>query len=472
MIGYPGTIASTRQEAGRAGRKTDTALSVLVASADPLDQFLAHHPQYLFDRSPEQALIQPDHLLIVLNHLRCAAFELPFRKGDPFGTLSAENVAEYLSFLENSGVLHQSRERFYWMADQYPANTISLRSTTPETFLLQVEEEGLHRTIGQVDQASAYWMVHPEAVYLHEGQQYLVNNLDIEKKIAYLQPFHLDYYTEPLQDTTVEKKTTLKTDQVQGGGKAYGDMVVTNTVTGYRRIKWVTHEMLGSGPLDLPSVQLVTMGYWLWLDENTVDRLKSEGLWTNAPNDYGPNWPLQRKRVLERDQYRCQVCGSLEIENGHHIHHKKPFRSFSNPEEANNLTNLVTLCPSCHRKVEQAVRIRSGLAGVSFLVGKLAPLFLMCDEHDLGVSSDPQSSLTDGQPTVIIYDNIPGGLGLSEHLYDLHDELVSRAFETVTTCDCLDGCPSCVGPGGENGMGGKRETLAIFSILKDNTRKV
>ncbi len=219
MIGYPGTIAATRQEAGRAGRKADNSLAVLVASADPLDQFLAHHPEYLFEQSPEQALIQPDHLLIVLNHIRCAAFELPFKNGKSFGAMRKETVAEFLQFLEASGLLHQSRGQFYWMADQYPANEISLRSSSPGTFLLQVENENQRTTIGQVDDPSAYWMVHPQAIYFHEGQQYLVKELDIPKKIALLEQFHLDYFTEPLKETTVEQNSTLKKDPVLGGGK-------------------------------------------------------------------------------------------------------------------------------------------------------------------------------------------------------------------------------------------------------------
>jgi DEAD/DEAH box helicase domain-containing protein len=472
LAGYPGTIAATLQQAGRAGRKSEASLAILVTSADALDQFLAHHPEYILNRSPEHALIQPDHLLIVLNHIRCAAFELPFETGESFGKLGANIVAEYLQYLETSGILHQSGGRYFWMADQYPANDISLRSTSPDSVLLEVEDGGVWKTIGQVDQASAYWMVHPEAVYLHEGQQYIVETLDLEKKIAFLQPLHLDYYTEPLQESTVEKTSTLKENPIPGGGKAYGELIITNQVTGFRKVKWLTREVLGTGMLDLPTTQLITTGFWLWLDSESVDRLQVEGLWTNAPNDYGPTWPQQRLRALERDHHRCQICGALEINAPHHVHHKTPFRTFPSTEAANTLENLITVCPSCHRKVEQAVQMRSGLAGLAYVLGKLAPLFLMCDEHDLGVTSDPQSSLADGQPVAIIYDNIPAGIGLSEQLYDLHEELVSRAFEIVSTCDCEDGCPSCVGPAGENGAGGKRETLAIFSMLRGTDRKV
>jgi DEAD/DEAH box helicase domain-containing protein len=144
-----------------------------------------------------------------------------------------------------------------------------------------------------------------------------------------------------------------------------------------------------------------------------------------------------------------------------------PFRSFTSAEVANRMDNLITLCSSCHRRVEQNVRMRSGLAGMAYVLGNLAPFFLMCDARDLGVHSDPQSPLGEGQPTVVIYDDMPVGIGLSERLFDLHDELLARAHETVLKCDCTDGCPSCVGPAGENGVGGKRETLEIFERIRE-----
>ena len=134
-------------------------------------------------------------------------------------------------------------------------------------------------------------------------------------------------------------------------------------------------------------------------------------------------------------------------------------------ERANRMENLITLCPNCHHRAETAVRVRSGLAGLAFVLGHLAPLFLMCDSRDLGVHADPQSPLCDGQPAVVIYDQVPAGIGLSQHLFSIHDELLMRAQELVMTCECLDGCPSCVGPGGELGTGGKQETLAILSEL-------
>jgi DEAD/DEAH box helicase domain-containing protein len=176
LSGYPGTIAATWQQVGRAGRGSEDSLAVLVKTASPLDQFLAHHPDYFFERSPEQALINPDNLLILLDHLQCAAFELPFEQGEDFGKVPANQVAEFLQFLHESGVIHQSRGKYFWMAEHYPAERLSLRSASANRVLLQVPQEDAWSTIGEVDIESAPWMVHPQAVYLHEAQTYLVEN--------------------------------------------------------------------------------------------------------------------------------------------------------------------------------------------------------------------------------------------------------------------------------------------------------
>jgi DEAD/DEAH box helicase domain-containing protein len=188
-------------------------------------------------------------------------------------------------------------------------------------------------------------------------------------------------------------------------------------------------------------------------------------LWTNDPNQYGPNWRLQKDRARERDGFRCQVCGAEENGVAHNVHHKIPFRSFSSYEQANQLPNLITLCPSCHHRAETVIRMRSGLSGLAYALGNLAPFFLMCDSRDFGVHSDPQSPLAEGKPVVVLYDLIPAGIGFSQRLFELHDELILRAFELVSNCDCTDGCPSCVGPAGENGAGGKKETLAILKNM-------
>lgn len=483
MAGFPGTIAAAWQQAGRAGRGEADSLSVLVTGADPLDQFLANHPDYFFERSPEQALINPDNLLILLGHIRCAAFELPFRDGEAFGRVDAPRLSEFLGFLEESGLLHRSGDKYFWTADQYPAQGISLRSASANTVLLHTPAEGGGsdaplETIGEVDRASAPWMVHPGAVYLHEASAYLVKELDLEHGKAILLPFPSDYYTEPQRETSVQlasPEALPKFEHVLGGRKYYGELLVTTQVVGYRQIRWHTRETLGMGEVNLPPSELLTMGYWLALGQDTVDELAARRLWSAAPNQYGPGWDALRERVRKRDGYRCQVCGLPETGRSHHVHHKIPFRAFLSVEQANQMQNLITLCPACHRRAETVVRIRSGLSGLAFVLGHLAPLFLMCDTGDLGVHADPQCLLAEGQPSVVLYDLAPAGIGLSERLFEIHAELMLRALELVQACGCADGCPSCVGPGGaiaapvQGGElalpGGKREALALLEIL-------
>ncbi len=467
LAGYPGAIAGTWQQAGRAGRQQADSLALLVAAANPLDQFLAHHPDYFFDRSPEQALINPDNLLILLQHLRCAAFELPFCRGESFGRVEPALVDEFLQLLKDTGELHRSGETFFWMADHYPAERVSLRSASPERVLLQVEEADKLITLGEVDRASAPWMVHPQAIYLHEGQSYLVETLDLAQNTARLRPSQADYYTEPKRESTVERVAIFSTAAVAGAAKAYGEIVVTTQVVGYEQRRWFSQERLGEGDLSLPPAELHTTGYWLALTEAAVEGLRAQGLWSNDPNDYGPTWAGQRRAARARDGYRCQMCGLPEQGREHDVHHKIPFRTFASPEQANQLSNLVTLCRSCHRRAETAVRVRSGLGGLAFALSHLAPLFLMCDANDVAVHHDPQSPLAEGQPAVVIYEATPGGLGFSARLFDLHADLITHAHELVAACGCADGCPSCVGPGGEEGRGGKREALAILAKLAD-----
>jgi DEAD/DEAH box helicase domain-containing protein len=465
LAGYPGTIAGAWQQAGRAGRQDEDSLAVLVASASPLDQFLARHPNYFFERSPEQALVNPDNLLILWQHLRCAAFELPFPVGDSFGHVDGARLSEFLQLLHQTGELHLSGNKYFWMADQYPAENVSLRSASPEKVLLQAGEEEEWETIGEVDLASAVWMVHPQAIYLHEGQSYWVESLDLTQNVARLRPAKVDYYTEPRRETTVRLVETWEQTQIPGATKAYGEIAVISQVTGFRKMKWFTHERLGEGELSLPPAELQTTGYWLALTTETVEHLRSQGVWTNDPNDYGPNWAAQRKRARARDGYRCQICGAPEQGRAHDVHHKVPFRTFASYRQANQLPNLITLCGPCHRRAELAVRMRSGLAGLAFALGHLAPLFLMCDVNDIAVHTDYRSPLADGRPAVVIYDLAPGGIGFSERLFELHEELICRTHELVAACGCGKGCPSCVGPAGEDGVGGKQETLAILKVL-------
>jgi DEAD/DEAH box helicase domain-containing protein len=465
LVGYPGTIASTWQQAGRAGRGDKPSLVLFVTTASPLDQFLAHNPAYFFERTPEQALINPDNLLIHLDHLRCALFEIPFTEGETYGNLSHDDFEEFLNLLIEEGIVHKSNQKYFWLADRYPADGISLRVASPRKILLQVPHNGNLNTVGEVDYESSQWLVHPNAVYIQESQVYLVDELDLDRGTAQLQLAAVDYYTIPKIDTKIELIEERDVSLVNGGEKHLGELSVTSQVTGYKQVRWFTNEQIGAGDLDLPENVLLTMGYWLEINQETVELLRQQGLWTSDPNQYGPNWKQQRDRARTRDEFRCQVCGREEGERQHHVHHKTPFRQFDSYLSANQLENLVTLCPSCHRRVESAVRLRSGLSGLAYVLNNLAPIFLMCDSRDLGVYSDPQSPLANGNPTIVLFERIPAGIGFSQRLFEIHDSMIKNAIELVNKCECRDGCPSCIGPAGENGFGGKQETKALLSFL-------
>lgn len=465
LAGYPGTVAGTRQQAGRAGRGSGAALSVLVASSSPLDQFLARHPEYILERSPEHALINPDNLVILLSHLRCAAFELPFGQSESFGRVPAAEVQEMLRLLAEGGELHASGDKYFWMAEGQPARQVSLRGAGSDSVVLQAATPQGWALVGEVDPVGARSLVHPEAIYIHDGATYFVEKLDLVENVAYLRPIEADYYTMPRSRSTVSLVEDKEQAPVAAGSKHFGELNITEEVYGYLKMQWSGAEMPGGGELDLPPLQINTYGYWIEIGEQAVERLRERGLWSNDANEYGPDWPAIRDAVRARDGHACQVCGLPENGRPHDVHHKAPFRSFASRQEANRLDNLITLCPACHRKAETIVRIRSGLAGLSYVLQNLAPLFLMCDPRDLGVHSDPKADFAAGRPAVVVFDQMGDALGFSRKLFELHSELMNSSYHLVSECPCEDGCPSCVGPGGEQGKGSKPETLALLEEL-------
>ncbi|MCD4803409.1 MAG: DEAD/DEAH box helicase [Anaerolineales bacterium] len=466
IAGYPGSIAGAWQQAGRSGRADNPSLSILVASSNPLDQYLALYPEYLFNSNPESALIDPDNLLIALNHIKCSAYEIPFEDSDYYGNFSHTQTMELLDFLQQSGTLHHSQNKYFWMKDSYPAAGFSLRTTTNQQVTLKlISSAGEINVLGVVDRDSAYWMVHPGAIYLHQGDIFHVDSLNLETNIASLSPSTPVYFTEPERQTSFAVDKLLEKSCLGTADKFLGEITVTTQVSGYKKIRWSQYEVIGRESLDLPSTSLKTTGFWITLSSETETALRKVKLWTSSPNEYGPNWPSLREIILRRDKNTCQICGKSGDIVPLHIHHKKPLRSFSSFEEANQIDNLVTLCFRCHNRAEAVVRVNSGLRGLGYALHSLSPLFLMCDPGDLGVHTDCNSPLGDGRPVVLLHEQIPAGIGFSKNLYDREKELLDTAFELVRVCPCREGCPSCVGPGGEKGYGGKMETLAILEIL-------
>ncbi len=465
LPGYPGTISALIQRAGRAGRKFNPSLAVYIASMNPLDQYLARNPEYLLSRNPEKALINPNNPLILLEHLQCAAAELPISRSEKFGDLENGLFNEYLDYLADAGILHAKNDRYYWVSDDYPSQHVSLRSTASSSILLQSEMEGQRTIIGEVDYNSGLWMVHPGAIYIHSGETFRVENLDLEKNIATLVPSVDDYITEPVSSVEVE---VVHENQMRESSNFYlkqGEILVRSTVKGFKRVKWQTREVIDYSDLTLPETTLRTEGYWMVLKDNCVEKMRDNGLWMSDKNDYGPIWPQIRQIVRQRDGYACQVCGIKENLVEHHVHHKVPFKRFDSIEKANVLDNLVTLCQNCHRLVESQIRVRSAISGLKYVLENLSPLLVMCDSSDLGSAVDPAAKFADNQPAILFYDAIPAGIGLAEELFKQNSALLLKARDLVNGCNCGDGCPSCVGPTLETAVGGKQETLYLIDLL-------
>ncbi len=435
-----------------------------MAGGSPLDQYIVSQPGYFFGRSPEHALLDADNPLILLGHLACAAFELPFAEGETYG---GRDVTAHLALLEQEGLLHRSAGVTYWVGEQYPAAGISLRTAGMDVFV--IVEEGSGRTVGRVERYAAPSLVHEGAIYLHEGQSYQVTALDWEGRRATVTPLQADYYTDASTSSHVEVVEPREAAQEGGAARGWGTVRVTSATTAYRRVRLFTHETLGWGTIDLPEQEMETVGTWLWFPPETATQLVAEGaLSPEVRFDRGPNWTEMRKRARERDGYRCRHCGAPERpDREHDVHHLRPFREFGYaPGEndhylaANQLNNLVTLCRACHWRADGAQVPGGALAGLAHALGNVAPLFLMCDPHDIGVVAELRSSHTGG-PTITVYDRVAGGIGLSQQLYGLQGQVLEAAGKLVAACTCQAGCPACVGPVLEPGRNTKAHVLRL-----------
>lgn len=469
IAGYPGTIASLWQQAGRAGRRSEASVAILVASAAPLDQFVAVNPRYLFEQSPEHALINPDNLAILLRHLRCAAFELPFQAEESFGQV--ESLDELLAFLAEEGELHASETSYHWVADDYPAESVSLRAGTDDTVVIQNVSGDRPVVIGEIDRDAAPLLLHEGAVYTHEGKTHFVRRLDWEKGLAEVEPADMDYYTDASESAELEVLQVYDADEYPALRKAQGWVQVTMQANSYRKVKRYTHETLGYGQIDLPPRQFETSAFWVWIEPDTVVRLEDKGVLL-PPQDYGPDWHQSSQAARQRDDYRCRQCGAEERPGqAHDVHHIRPFREFGylpgenrNDRLANEVDNLITLCKTCHARAENARGTRSALGGMAYALRNVAPLFLMSDPRDIGSLTEIRSRETKG-PTITLFDRVPEGLGLAERLYELRSELLRGTVELIRHCRCQEGCPACVGPVGIGGEQVKDMTVRLMEEL-------
>ena len=483
LCGYPGSIAAAWQQMGRAGRTREASLAILVATGGVLDQYVLQTPDFLFERSPEHALINADNLMLLVDQVRCAVFELPFRPGERFGRSTF--TADVLDLLAEQGDVSPAAGRTLWQGEGYPARAVSLRSAGSDSVVIQAEPPTGPYVIGEVDAASAPLLVHTGAVYWHQGASYLVDHLDLDAHLATVTPAQVDFYTEVNTETDIQVLAQHDSRQAFGLEIAHGDVLVTTQLVGFRRVKRFTHETIGIQPLEFPPQIVETSAYWLQILPETQARLAHAGQWYDSVNDYGPTWQGQRQKVRARDGYRCTRCGASEAPNRQHdVHHLIPFRTFGyvpgvneHDKLANRLENLVLVCRTCHQRLESTVRVRTGLDGLSYALSNLAPLHLMCDRADLGVSvvrgdaaqaaPGPSAPPKDAPlPAIYIYERVAAGLGFSARLYELHDLLIHAAHELVQRCSCPRGCPACVGPVLENEQAQLATKQLVLALLQ------
>ncbi len=276
MAGYSGSIASTWQQAGRAGRRTDVSVAVLVASSAPLDQYIVNHPQYFFGQSPEHGIVNPNNLIILASHLKCAAFELPFVDGEGFG-LDANSTAEILSYLEEQGVLRHVDGKWHWMSQTYPAEGVSLRTASPENVVI-IDTTDQARVIGEVDYPSAPLLVHEGAIYLHEGKQYSIERLDLDDKKAYAAQVDADYFTDAQLKTEVKVLSVARSEPAGAASKHEGEVSVTWLPTMYKKVKFGTHENVGVGEIHLDEQEMHTTSYWIEFGEDVEQEISRNGV--------------------------------------------------------------------------------------------------------------------------------------------------------------------------------------------------
>jgi len=274
LAGYPGTIASTWQQAGRAGRRSGKSCAILVASNSPLDQFIIGNPQYFFDQDSEYGLINPDNPYILGEHVKCAAYELPFKDepGIP-SRLGETDVTRYLEHLESEGILHRSFSRWNWSSDSFPAAGVSLRSSSNDNFVVIDVTKG-SEVIGEVDWASAPLLIHEQAIYMHKGEQYHVLKMDYRARKAYVKKVDVDYYTDANLAVGIKVITVDRSIHDNPLTPRFGEVSVTAVATIFKKIKLYTHENVGAGEISLPEMNMHTQGMWFSLPEEVQKQIE------------------------------------------------------------------------------------------------------------------------------------------------------------------------------------------------------
>jgi DEAD/DEAH box helicase domain-containing protein len=413
MAGYPGTIAATWQRAGRAGRRSGSACAVMIASSAPLDQFIVRHPDYFFGNTPEQAFIQPDNLEILVNHLKCTAFELPLGQEEKFGDVDLPDLCKRLA---EAGYLHRAGAHYHWTQEAYPADTVSLRSVTSDNFVI-IDITAAPEVIGEVDFPSALTTLHEKAIYLHGAEQYHVEHLDFKERKAYVKKVDVDYYTDAMKYTQVRvlevaHDGSAKEEQPEiGARKSHGDVLVRSQVVGFKKLKFFTNENIGFGQLELPENEMHTTSYWLTLERALVKSLPYS--------------------ITERQSGMFGLLHAMK-----------------------SVATLLLMCDS--RDLGSAIGERPPAPGEASQ--EFAPV-RMEDAMSGGVAKEFF------EPNLYLYDAYPGGIGFSQPLFRATELLLAQTRELIAACECEHGCPSCIGPSGDLAPRAKEAALTILERI-------
>jgi len=414
LAGYPGGIASLWQQAGRAGRRSGRSAAVFVATSAPLDQFMITHSEYLFGTPPEHARVNPDNPFILVNHLKCAAFELPIVDDERFGEL---DVRRFLAALDDEGVLHHAGRHWHWAAETYPADHVSLRTVTTDNFLVldttarDEKQTKRRQIIAEVDWTSAFATIYPKAIYLVESEPYEVQELHFredEEKVAYVKRVAVDYFTDAISAKGVWILQRLADALRPAYLAEQGEVLVAEKVVGFKKIKMGTLENVGSGEVELPQQEMQTTAAWLTVGLEVLARV-------------GPS----REELI--DGLRAVT---------YLLHHLAPIFLLCDIRDLGSWLGDTTPATSGAVATRESAKRR-----------------LMDAEHF--------------NPTIYLYDSHAGGIGLAEHVFEILPDLLRRGLETLEACACRVGCPSCVGPVNDVGRRAKATAQALLRALTD-----
>lgn len=392
LNGYPGSVAATWQRFGRAGRRQRTAIGVLVATSELLDQYIARHPDFFFEASPEHARIDPDQLLINMDHVRCAAFELPFQETDRFG---GEDLPAQLDYLAENGVVHRDGTHWHWIADSYPANSVSLRTIAEGNFLVVDMTAGAKNIIAEVDYSSAALTLYEGAIYMVQASPWQVEKLDWVGRKAFVRRVDADYYTDAIDYTKLKVLDEFEHAAGKAERASHGEVHVIRRVAGYKKIRYYTHENIGYGNVNLPDLEMHTTAVWWQLDPSTL-----------------------AKAFATRHQAIDGFLGAAYA-----LHH---------------IAALVSLAEL--RDIGRSVGDGNG-AWSAVVDARGRGTIRAQNGSELDIEHSPSF-----KPTLFLYDNYPGGIGIAVPLFDQRHAVIERAIQLVSSCRCTQGCPACIGP--------------------------